>query len=492
MNRSCWVIAAVIACFCAGVSSGTESLSVLLEKGIYTEETAGDLDGAMKIYRQVMDQAVSNQQWGAEASYRLGHCYLKKGDTTNALEAFRFTAAHASDTNLAAAASTKIGDINWHPLALEKKPWANGEVTLYFSWDRNGRLLGVVENLSKAERYEGRDVWLFDQRSLPAGLTEYRQYTRVIADATNLTPILSFYDQGPFGMSKMFYEPDGVMVISEIKGVSSTRKVPLDEAFYDLGELDRLIRSMPLVIGYKQRIPGFYVQEGKTYTEFEVMTAREQITVPAGTFQCFVLKGFVSTRGQVAIWVSDDDHRYVVKVFYPFATMELARVMADPERNFMTNGTPDFEPLIKEFKEQQAKEISTQSPNLKEPQRSLAADLANARVDMETRKARVEQVEMLTADELANASGFIVADETIARLRLSLNETELALKEAVATKDKADPQVKTLTVRLNYLKSQMSEALEGLKKELQADYEVARKKYEALLKKLQPEVQPKN
>jgi hypothetical protein len=38
-------------------AAGPESPTVLLEKGIYLEETAGDIEGAMKLYQQVADQA---------------------------------------------------------------------------------------------------------------------------------------------------------------------------------------------------------------------------------------------------------------------------------------------------------------------------------------------------------------------------------------------------------------------------------------------------
>jgi len=348
-------MAVMVASVVASVPAGAEPVAVLLEKGIYTEETAGDLDGAIKIYQQIVDQASSNAAWGAEASYRLGGCYLKKGDTTNALAAFRFTASHATDTNIVATARKKIVEINWHPLALQKQPWADGEVTLYLVRNKAGQLQGAVENVSKTDRYEGRNVWMFDQRQLNPG---YRQYVRVIADATNLLPILSFYNQGPYGTSKMFYERDRVLVKADVNGAVTNREADLDEAFYDADEIDNVIRGLPLTVGYKQRIPGFYVLDGRVYVDFEV-TGREGVTVPAGSFQCFVLKCNASTRGAITMWISDDDHRYLVKTAYPRVDMELAKVEVDPGRTFVTNGMPDFEPLIQAFNQQKAREDKT-------------------------------------------------------------------------------------------------------------------------------------
>ena len=64
------------------------SASTLLEKGVYAEETVGDLDGAIKIYTQIIDDAKANRRYVAQARYRLGMCYLKKGKGEEALAAF--------------------------------------------------------------------------------------------------------------------------------------------------------------------------------------------------------------------------------------------------------------------------------------------------------------------------------------------------------------------------------------------------------------------
>src|SRR5580658_5001554 len=56
----------------------------LLQKGIYAQETAGDLDGAIKIYRQIVDSHPSQREIGAQAQYRLGQALLEKGDAASA------------------------------------------------------------------------------------------------------------------------------------------------------------------------------------------------------------------------------------------------------------------------------------------------------------------------------------------------------------------------------------------------------------------------
>src|ERR1039458_814256 len=65
-----------------------ESPSELLEKGIYNQDTKGDLDSAIAIYQQVVAAASSNQSLAAQAQFRLGQCYLKKNRPADATAAF--------------------------------------------------------------------------------------------------------------------------------------------------------------------------------------------------------------------------------------------------------------------------------------------------------------------------------------------------------------------------------------------------------------------
>lgn len=63
--------------------------SELLQKGIYLQETVGDLDGAIKIYRQVIQMAQESRAIAAQAEYRLGVCLQKKGRQAEAASTFQ-------------------------------------------------------------------------------------------------------------------------------------------------------------------------------------------------------------------------------------------------------------------------------------------------------------------------------------------------------------------------------------------------------------------
>ena len=70
---------------CRGAQSAAvaaDSVSALLEKGIYSEETVGGSANAIEIYQKVVDEAKTSEAYAAEAQYRFGQCLLKQRKMT--------------------------------------------------------------------------------------------------------------------------------------------------------------------------------------------------------------------------------------------------------------------------------------------------------------------------------------------------------------------------------------------------------------------------
>ena len=63
------------------------SPSELLEKGIYTEDTKGDVKGASQIYQQIANDPSADRRLVAQAQLRLGLCQLKLGNKRQAISA---------------------------------------------------------------------------------------------------------------------------------------------------------------------------------------------------------------------------------------------------------------------------------------------------------------------------------------------------------------------------------------------------------------------
>jgi tetratricopeptide (TPR) repeat protein len=84
-----FVICLVVASLYTGARGQAPTASELLQKGIYLEETVGDLEGAMRTYKQVTQMAVESRASAAQAEYRMGSCLQKKGQEAEAIKTFQ-------------------------------------------------------------------------------------------------------------------------------------------------------------------------------------------------------------------------------------------------------------------------------------------------------------------------------------------------------------------------------------------------------------------
>jgi tetratricopeptide (TPR) repeat protein len=116
---------ALVAALSAGSPAVAQTVSELLQKGIYTQETLGDLDGAVKIYRQLLVAAKENRGYAAQAQYRLGVCLLAKGETGEAAKAFQAVIDnYPEQKDLVEKARERMPG----GLKLLPAPWTDGEV----------------------------------------------------------------------------------------------------------------------------------------------------------------------------------------------------------------------------------------------------------------------------------------------------------------------------------------------------------------------------
>jgi formylglycine-generating enzyme required for sulfatase activity/serine/threonine protein kinase len=95
------------------VSGGTKPASVLLREGLYAEEVEANIDAAMKIYGQIVDDKSASRDIVAQALYRQGMCYLKKKDDSGARAVFEtLTAEYTDQTEIIEKVKPLLGKIN--------------------------------------------------------------------------------------------------------------------------------------------------------------------------------------------------------------------------------------------------------------------------------------------------------------------------------------------------------------------------------------------
>jgi len=81
----------------AAVPAHSQTAAETLQKAIYTQETAGDLDTAISLYRQIVNSGSSPRDLAAQAQYRLAQSLLQKGDLGNAASEFERLARNYAD-----------------------------------------------------------------------------------------------------------------------------------------------------------------------------------------------------------------------------------------------------------------------------------------------------------------------------------------------------------------------------------------------------------
>jgi tetratricopeptide (TPR) repeat protein len=87
----------VVAASLSVITVNAQTAAEQMQKGIYTQETAGDLDGAIAIYRQIVNSGNSPRDIAAQAQYRLAQSLLQKGDLSNAAQEFEKLARSYAD-----------------------------------------------------------------------------------------------------------------------------------------------------------------------------------------------------------------------------------------------------------------------------------------------------------------------------------------------------------------------------------------------------------
>jgi len=298
------IVATMVATHSMAAPAAQASPSELLEKGIYNEETKGDLDSAIAIYQQLVAEANINQSLAAQAQFRLGQCYLKKNRSTEATAAFeKLINDFPNEKELVAQAREYLpGKLVFGPV-----PWVDGERLQINMTLPTGVDIGVAEyRADLVQNVSGRKIWRVGARLMAGGP---QSVSSVDADAETFLPITSHWKHSMLGEVSAVYRPGEL----EMKRVGSTQPTttPIEGTVLDNEEAMYAIRRLPLQVGYKTTLPIISTLGGGNLISIGLeVPAKETVEVPAGKFDCFkVHLGLVNQD----FWFSDDAHRYLVK-----------------------------------------------------------------------------------------------------------------------------------------------------------------------------------
>jgi len=244
----------------ATLGFAAESLSALLQKGIFTEETEGNLDAAIKIYQQILAETEANRSLGAQAQYRLGVCYQKKGDKEQAISAFndllkRFP-AEAALAQKARELLAGLGQTPPNSITIRKVPLTAAQV---YSVSPDGRLVAykptgssdlVINETATGKTWtavkgkDGQGVWNAiispDGRMIAYQLSEQPLYVARI-DGSEAKQVYQPAKKGEVGAWVYAWLPEGGRLVVESwgPGLESTGVGTLDVNSGTMKEIKR-------------------------------------------------------------------------------------------------------------------------------------------------------------------------------------------------------------------------------------------------------------
>jgi hypothetical protein len=284
------------------------SISELLEKGIYTEETVGDLDRAIAIYEKVVAEAKAGYRSAAVAQFHIGQCLLKKGKQAEAKAAFAKLIADFPDAKDLVAEARKHVPAG---LPLGPVPWVDGEVLALRLRMATGLEIGALVYTVQAAEREGRKVWRVGSRTLIT-LAKMTGVSRVDADWNTFQPIEGMFQNSLLGSCVAKFEGNRAQVVIERPdgGQATTKTIELSRVVYDNEQAMDVLRRLPLVKGYKATLTVLgELGAGEISIPIEVQ-GTESVRVPAGEFECFRIHLGVVNQ---TFWYATAPHRYLVK-----------------------------------------------------------------------------------------------------------------------------------------------------------------------------------
>jgi hypothetical protein len=175
---------------------------------------------------------------------------------------------------------------------------------------------------------KGRAAWRIENRFLAPG-AEVGKLSWVEGDAETLRPIRALLRHSRLGTVRIEYVGDERRMMLNRPGEEPE---PLDQKVagevFENDQALQILRRLPLEPGFEQTLV-FTGRPGAIATATIQVRARESITVPAGTFDCFRLTVSLPPHEETH-WISADEHRYPVKVDNPQAVIELREITRLP------------------------------------------------------------------------------------------------------------------------------------------------------------------
>lgn len=296
----------------------TETAAGLLEKGIYTEQTIGDLPAAIEIYNRIVESHEASRPHAAQAQLRLAMCSLKMGNDAEAREALeKLIREFPEQEQLVGQARDRLATTQ-PDLPLGAAPWKDGETLEYRMTLPTGKEIGSIFMKAESTVVDGVDAWQLELRRLVTVDADNYGVSRVLVDRQTQRPIRSSIRHGILGNATASYGPDGV----EITGDKTNTFVDSHQEIYDNDQSMYLMRMLPLEPGYQVKIGFVPIWTAQLLETNLTVTGKELCEVPAGTFECTVAELDIGH----SLWYSTGPEQYPIKAKGGGVVLELVQI----------------------------------------------------------------------------------------------------------------------------------------------------------------------
>jgi tetratricopeptide (TPR) repeat protein len=211
------------------------SPSELMEKGIYTEETKGDVDAAIAIYQQIVTESKTGQSLAAQAQFRLGQCLLKKNRPNDAIAAFeKLVRDFPNEKELVEKAREHLPA----EVALGPVTWADGETLQLNLTTATGIDIGTMVTRAHLVDSNGKKVWRVGRRMSGGG----QMVSSVDVDPETFFPVTSYWKHTLLGEASAVFRKGEVELI---RPGAEPATITLEKPVFDNEEAFHLFPAAP-------------------------------------------------------------------------------------------------------------------------------------------------------------------------------------------------------------------------------------------------------
>lgn len=314
-----------------------QSAAELLEQGIYTEQTVGDINAAIEIYTRIVENDEANRAQVAQAQFRLAMCLFKKGSVAEARTAFdKLIREFPDQEELVSQAREGLAAAQL-ALPLKPVPWKDGEFLVYQMNLPTGKEIGKLYLSAESKVVDGIDAWQLEMRRFVFNSADNYGVNRMWVESDTQRPIRGTFRHGALGNADTTYGPDEVV----INGGATEVHIDSPPNLFDNDQGMHLMRMLPLEQGYEARLNFLVPWTGQVIEVGLKVKKAETCRVPAGDFECFPVKLDLGQSTQM-VWFSTDPDHYPVQMKAEGIFIELAEIRQVDTASTVPFGMEDF------------------------------------------------------------------------------------------------------------------------------------------------------